>query len=241
MFTYPSYPPTTAHTRPRDRAGRSSIAPAIVLLALVLVVLAPRTALAHDQLVSSSPAKDSTTDSVPAQIELVLSAAPLATGAQLVLTTPDGDTIPAEEPAVKTTQGAVTFPVTGDGPPGTYTVAWHVVSSDGHPIEGTFDFTVKPDTAEAEASPSPSTTDPSATGSPVPDTQDATPPETQQQSATAAGTSDQPFLDPLMVVVVAVVVTVAVLVVVTFLTRRRDSAHEPAGPPGDLLDDNARE
>jgi len=35
-------------------------------------------------------------------------------------------------------------PITGTMTPGAYTVGWVTASSDGHPIRGTFGFTVKP-------------------------------------------------------------------------------------------------
>ena len=35
-------------------------------------------------------------------------------------------------------------PIAGTLPAGTYTVAWHALSTDGHKTSGTYTFTVKP-------------------------------------------------------------------------------------------------
>ncbi|MFC4585023.1 copper resistance CopC family protein [Sphaerisporangium corydalis] len=62
------------------------------------------------------------------------------------------------------TDGAVvTQKVAGALPSGKYTIAWRVVSDDGHPIEGEIPFTVK---APEPASPSPEAVPPSAAPSP---------------------------------------------------------------------------
>ncbi|MEV6984639.1 copper resistance CopC family protein [Sphaerisporangium sp. NPDC051017] len=64
----------------------------------------------------------------------------------------------------------VTQKLTGTPPSGEYTIAWRVVSEDGHPIEGEIPFTVK---APAASTPSPTPT-PSAT-SPSPSDSSAAP------------------------------------------------------------------
>ncbi|WP_344105799.1 copper resistance CopC family protein [Myceligenerans crystallogenes] len=211
---------------------------AIALLLAVLVGSVAPPAAAHDQLLSSSPADGAAIGSLPSEIELVLTATPLAAGATLVLTTPDGRTLTAGTPEVDTARGAATFPVTGDGPPGTYTAAWHVVSSDGHPIEGTLKFTVKSGPTPAKPPPSPIETrdnqSPSATASGASQKPTVTPPARESTAVSTNGTNDRRGSNPLAVIAALVAGVVAVLVLVTFITRRRGSLREPGSPsPGE--------
>ncbi|GAA2429325.1 copper resistance protein CopC [Actinomadura vinacea] len=67
---------------------------------------------------------------------------------RIVLTGPGDARI---ESAPATVSGdKVTQPVNGTLANGTYTVGWRVVSADGHPISGTFKFTVKGSTASGQ-------------------------------------------------------------------------------------------
>lgn len=53
----------------------------------------------------------------------------------------------------------VTQAVTGALPNGEYTVGWRVVSADGHPVSGSYTFTVRGSSGGAQpAAPAPSTT-----------------------------------------------------------------------------------
>jgi hypothetical protein len=44
-----------------------------------------------------------------------------------------------------------------DVPNGAYNVGWHVVSDDGHPVGGTFTFTVASPAAQPQPAPAPAT------------------------------------------------------------------------------------
>ncbi|MEZ7756905.1 copper resistance protein CopC [Microbacterium paraoxydans] len=128
---------TTALRRPA-----APIALAATLLAAFLVLLSPLSASAHDALVSSSPAADSSVESLPSELTLTFSAKLIdGEGAtELTVTDPAGESVIDGAPTV---DGAiVTQPLTGSGPAGEYRVVWKVVSSDGHPTSGEFSFTV---------------------------------------------------------------------------------------------------
>ncbi|MFI6428386.1 copper resistance protein CopC [Promicromonospora sp. NPDC050880] len=205
------------------------------LVTLLLLTLAQAPASAHDQLQSSTPADGTAITALPPEIILTLSDAPLATGAQVVITAADGSMVPTGTARVDEATATVTIPVTGQGPAGTYTVAWHVVSSDGHPIEGAFEFSLEPaapSTGEA-SSPVPTRTtqtDPGTAPTSTAPTQDAreTPAAGQGQAAAADSHDNGRTSDPLVVVAVGIAVAVAILVVVTYATRRRDRSAEPA-------------
>jgi hypothetical protein len=77
-----------------------------------------------------------------------------------------------ENGAARASGDTVTQPVNGTLPDGTYTVGWRVVSVDGHPVTGTYKFTVKGSPAGAPAAgpaqapgAAPSTSGPAADGS----------------------------------------------------------------------------
>ncbi|MEV0235499.1 copper resistance protein CopC [Nonomuraea sp. NPDC050786] len=116
--------------------------------ALALMVTASP-ALAHDALKSSSPAKGAQVDSVK-EIELEYSA-----GVKfpfVVLHDAAGKAVPLGKPRLAGPK--VLTDVPQPLAPGAYVIAWRVVSSDGHPIEGEIPFSVK-GSASSSASSSP--------------------------------------------------------------------------------------
>ncbi|GAA2278848.1 hypothetical protein GCM10010149_23150 [Nonomuraea roseoviolacea subsp. roseoviolacea] len=146
------------------------------LAALFLLGTAAGPALAHDSLKSSDPAKGSTVKTVE-KVKLEFSASvrmPFvivrgADGAQHQAGSAETDG-PVVRQALKDTL-----------PDGTYTIAYRVVSSDGHPIEGEIPFTVK-GAPKAETQ-SPATETPAAQTS---ETAAAQPAATQSPAPSAA-------------------------------------------------------
>ncbi|MFI7455524.1 copper resistance protein CopC [Nonomuraea sp. NPDC049714] len=127
-----------------------AIAPRSILAALIcglLVLFCSPAALAHDRLKASSPAKDAEVTSLD-EIELEFSAR--VRMPFVILRNAQDRQVQIGEPAVegKFVRAEVPAPLVA----GTYVIAWRVVSSDGHPIEGEIPFTV-----EGEPSPDPTT------------------------------------------------------------------------------------
>ncbi|GHH70055.1 copper resistance CopC family protein [Promicromonospora soli] len=125
---------------------------AVLTFAALLLVAGP--ASAHDQLLSSDPEDGATLDEQPTSISLTFSAPPLDTGIEVTLVGPDGTTAQGHD--IQVTDEVVTAQLAPDLPPGKYDVAWHVVSSDGHPIEGELTYVVEgeaepTDTAQPDA------------------------------------------------------------------------------------------
>jgi copper resistance protein C len=124
-------------------------------VALLLCVVAPP-ASAHTELRSASPAKGSTVSS-PAEIVLTFND-PVRLP-QVVVTDAAGDR--QVQGAARAVDNKVTQTVSGPLGPGTYTVGWRVVASDGHPLSGTYRFTVE-GTAQSGAPVQPSVPAPAA-------------------------------------------------------------------------------
>lgn len=122
---------------------------AVLTFAALLLVAGP--ASAHDQLLSSDPKDGATLDEQPTSITLTFSAPPLDTGIEVALVGPDGTTAKGYD--IQVDDKVVTAQLAEDLPPGKYDVAWHVVSSDGHPIDGELTYVLEGE-AETTAEPS---------------------------------------------------------------------------------------
>jgi methionine-rich copper-binding protein CopC len=127
-------------------------------------------ASAHDELIGTDPAADSTLDASPSQLTLTFSADIASdAGASEVQVTDAAGTALAGEPTVQ--DNVLTVPLTAEAS-GAVIVLWKVVSSDGHPISGEFGFTVTPPTTPTPT-PTPSavpttTAEPTPSASPAP-------------------------------------------------------------------------
>ena len=167
---------------------RRPVLPAVIIAALLaaLLVLLPSTrASAHDELVSSDPAAGSTVQTLPAEMTLTFSAALIDSegGTAVVVTDAAGNDLADGAPEI---DGAVLIqPLKADAATaGEYTVIWQIVSSDGHPTDGEFAFSV------AEAAP-PATTEPTETSEPTPTASEAaTPTEDTTPETTATPSPD---------------------------------------------------
>lgn len=110
---------------------------ASALLALGLLVALPTTAFAHDVLERTNPADGTSVTNLPESVVLTFSEAPLAIGAQVVVTGPKGA---ASSGAPKISGRDVTQAIAPDAPGGDYTVTYRITSDDGHPVTGTISF-----------------------------------------------------------------------------------------------------
>ena len=112
---------------------------ALVLTVTAVVVAAP-TASAHDALVSMSPQAGSLVMTQPASVVLTFDEPVQDIGAAVVVTAPSGTRVQSGPPRI--VDNIVTQPLTAMTEPGHYTVAYRIVSADGHPVakEVGFDF-----------------------------------------------------------------------------------------------------
>ncbi|MGO1831872.1 MAG: copper resistance CopC family protein [Brevibacterium yomogidense] len=115
----------------------------LILIGLAYVALSASLStpvIAHDQLLSSTPSVDENFSDAPQEISLQYSAEVMQVGAQVLLTDSEGGSFAVGEPSFDGT--SVSAQITDELPEGAYTIAWRVVSSDGHPISGIVPFTV---------------------------------------------------------------------------------------------------
>ncbi|EIV91206.1 uncharacterized protein, copper resistance protein CopC-like protein [Frankia sp. QA3] len=130
-----------AHNR-QARGRRSRVTAAIgavaaILPALLLALAAP--AAAHSRLVATTPAANSVLPAAPGEITLTFNESVSARYTHVAATRADGTSVASGATLV---EGAtVRQPLTALGD-GRYTVSYQAVSEDGHPIGGTFTFTV---------------------------------------------------------------------------------------------------
>jgi copper transport protein len=131
-------------TRLAGRLVRAVLAAALVLLA---TVVGASPASAHATLLSTSPVGDELVADMPSQIELVFDEPVEVVDGAIRVLGPDGDR--ADRGRAEVTGPTVRVPVDDRGE-GTYTVAWRVVSQDGHNIESAFVFHVRTQTGMAD-------------------------------------------------------------------------------------------
>lgn len=179
------------------------------LLAALLAIGAP--AQAHDTLLESDPADGATLETSPEAITLTYSADILEVSPLVRITDENGEQLAEITPSVDGPVATATLeePL----PAGTSTVQWRVVSSDGHPIEGTFEVTVEQDAAAEE------TTEASAEES-SPAEESAPAEEGEQATAEAAEEESGSSMTPLLIVLGVAVV--GAVVAVLLIMRRRD-------------------
>ena len=142
--------------------SRTRTAALITPLAAVALLLAPSPALAHDVLTGSDPEDGATLETVPEEVVLTFNNAPMegGEGSAIVVTGPDGET-QYEDGALTFSDADVSVGLAPLDEAGEYSIAYRVVSSDGHPIQDTITFSVT-DEAVAEAAPEEPAEEPAA-------------------------------------------------------------------------------
>lgn len=187
-----------------------------VLLAAAALLVPALPAAAHDELIGTDPASDAVLETLPEQITLSYSADVLTDAGATVIEVTDAAGTSLTDGAPEVSGSEVTQALAGPAS-GTVTVQWRVVSSDGHPIDGEFAFSVP----ESTPTPTPSAT-PSASAT-------AAASEAASPAATTEVTipleSDAPASPlPWILLVVALVIVAGVLVYVFASRGPRNTA-----------------
>ncbi|MEX5262285.1 copper resistance protein CopC [Kocuria sp. CPCC 205263] len=132
---------TTAGTHPVRAQCSRRVLPVVLtgLLVLVLAVLGVPAAVAHTELTGATPGEGQVLAQAPATVTLSFNEPVGASAETVQVHTPAGDPVAAQVQALDTT--VTLTPATTLGP-GTHTVVWRVISADGHPISGSFTFSV---------------------------------------------------------------------------------------------------
>ena len=165
--------------------------------ALILSVVLSPPAMAHSDEVSADPPADSVLQVMPEQVIVTFNEPLLEAGAALVVTADTGQVVSVEPAVVQ--DRSIQAAISGGGP-GTYQVAYRVVSGDGHPVTGTYAFTVSAPTGQSVE------------------------PEPQASPATGSGgdgsSANETGLTLISVTVLAILLVAAVLGILAWKRRR---------------------
>ncbi len=113
-------------------------ASALVLVVLGLLGIGTVPSQAHSQLVSSSPANGSVLTTAPTDVTFVFDE-PLLPGLDTIsINTEAGVNVASKR--VEPVNNTLSMPWPTDIKPGTYQVAYRIVSGDGHPVTGAITF-----------------------------------------------------------------------------------------------------
>ncbi|MEV6304556.1 copper resistance CopC family protein [Actinoplanes sp. NPDC051861] len=134
--------------------------PLLPVVALLAVLTPSVPAWAHAVLVSADPAKNGVLVKAPGTVTLRFSERLNPDYTTIVISDASRQRVPAAPAVVEQSTGSVTL--TGSLANGTYTVAYRVVSVDGHTVQGSYEFTLADPVLPAAAVPQAS-----ATGVPV--------------------------------------------------------------------------
>lgn len=168
-------------------------------------------AAAHDAAESSSPAQGAALAAPPAEVSVTFNEKPLGIGASFSVKDASGAEW-AEGP-VQITDNVAAQKLKDGAPAGKYTVAWRVVSSDSHPIEGTFSFTAARAASAGAAATAPAERPTAGASVPAIGT-----PQPGVTSAPEPSGDGEPFQ---WSIVIFAAVAVGLLATLAFLTRRR--------------------
>lgn len=209
----------------RPYAVRPAMPILTVLGALVLALLGPVSpAVAHDVVTGTNPSDGQALEAAPEAIEVSFSNTPLALGAEILVEDAQGTDWTTGE--VQIVGNSAAQPLRPEAPAGEYAVTWRVVSSDSHPIEGTFDFTV----TGTEAQASPSGTPATAPAPPVPTVSEPSQAAPTPAAGTEPATAEEStagFPVGFVITLGVILVLALVIVVVALLARRRADATDP--------------
>ncbi|NLF04903.1 MAG: copper resistance protein CopC [Actinomycetales bacterium] len=221
---------------------RSRLLTVLAGTALALGVAAAPAA-AHDTLLASDPADGAVLGEPPTAITLEFSGELLDLNPALELTTSDGTPVEVGEAHLDGPTASWTITEPESLAAGDYEVVWAVTSSDGHPIDGTFAFTVEgaaapespeptttePTTTEPTTTPEPTTPEPTATD---PAQTDPDPSVTEVELTATAEPQDPSDISRTAETWFFAGLAVSVLVVIGIVVAVRRGGRDPNGPPG---------
>ncbi|MBU2667389.1 copper resistance protein CopC [Actinoplanes bogorensis] len=123
----------------------------VALAALLAVLLPGAPAFAHNALAEATPAKGATVKKAPTSVKLRF-LQKLNPDYTTITVSGSSGKVDASDPEVDGKTGSVTFDAL---PNGAYTVAYRVVSEDGHTVQGSYKFTVADPAASSSESTEP--------------------------------------------------------------------------------------
>ena len=116
---------------------------AVVALSVVALVMNPKLALAHAELIGASPAKGATV-AAPHELRLTFSEKLEIPLTRITMIAAGKDTVKLGKiTADPKSDGTIIVPVLGTVRAATYTISWRTAGEDGHAMKGTYVFRVK--------------------------------------------------------------------------------------------------
>jgi len=173
-------------------------------IALTLSLALPGVASAHAVKVSSDPAENAVLSGPPVQVSATFNEPLQKRFSAMTIIGPEGKTDQWQSGVPVISGASISVGMKPDAPAGKYTVNYRVISEDGHPVDGSWPFTITGSGAPASAGAPAVSQQPSGTPSSAP--------------APSANPTDGDM--PMWPFVVAVVVSVGVAL---FWTQRRQS------------------
>jgi len=131
---------------------------ATMLLVMGALLALANPAFAHDKFVGSSPTDKATVHAAPTRVTIRFEEPPGNGFSGISVIGPDGKNLGIG--TAKIVGSTLTIPVKKTSSTGLFTVKYHIISDDGHPVSGTVHFTVS-------TKPKPSATVTSPSASPV--------------------------------------------------------------------------
>ena len=212
----------TAGTRTLVDVHRNIALAATAAMVFLLSVLMAPTGSAHADLQVSTPEGGESLEVAPEEIRLTFSEELFEELVEISILDAAGDlysTIKVEQTPPPGTD--VIFPWPPQAPPGEYSIAYRVVSADGHPVTGTVSFSY------AATAPEPSALEPSSSDS-APSAQSSTPASSPTASApfaspasesSTSSSTDSSSVTPF--VVIGVVLLLGVIAASAIIVRAR--------------------
>lgn len=213
---------TTARTRTLvDVHWSIALAVTTATVFVLSVAMAP-TASAHADLQVSTPEDGESLEIAPEEIRLTFSEELFEELVEISILDAAGDlysTIEVEQTPPPGTD--VIFPWPTQAPPGEYSIAYRVVSADGHPVTGTISFSYAPTASEPSAlEPTPSDSTPSAESStPASSAAASAPSAPPANESSTSSSTDSSSGTPL--VVLGVVLLLGVIATSAIIVRAR--------------------
>jgi hypothetical protein len=201
-----------------------------VISAVLLAVIPVSAATGHASLKGSNPEDGASLDVAPEEVVLTFSEELLTELVEIsVLDADDNPVVVTEVPQTPPPGTDVKVPWPADLPAGEYSVAFRVVSADGHPVTGRVTFSyansremaAAPSEPEATAEPTPELIAETPDSQPTADQEAATPtPEQISEEIVAADEPNESLIGPLLIAA-AVIVGIGVIVSIVMLARSR--------------------
>jgi hypothetical protein len=113
-------------------------------IVLICLALASSVAFAHAFLDHADPKVGSSLNVAPAKVKIWFTQELEPAFSGIVVTDANGDEVDKKDTHLDDSDKTLLIVSLQKLPPGTYKVAWHVVSVDTHRTQGDFKFTVKP-------------------------------------------------------------------------------------------------